>query len=469
MKDIDLTTITLGETIAALDRGAFSTLELVRSMLLRARETEPDLHAYVEVYEDDAVQHALIADRARAYHRARRPLLGLPIGIKDIFDIAGKPTRCNSRQRDGVKPANRDAEVVHRLRRDGAILIGKTVTQEYAAGVVSEPCRNPWDLDRIPGGSSGGSAAAVALGTALGALGSDTGGSIRIPAALTGTVGFKPTFGRLETAGVFPLSPALDTVGPIARSVADCVILYLSMANRTAEIASVEMMLQTGHAAKPLDGVRIGVLGPYFTDNLQPDIATSFAEAVATLRTLGASIVEVAWNHAPVARAVALLISRIESSAIHHHNIRTDPGLIRDDIRARFEIGALLPGDVLIRGNAARTIVRDSIAALYREHALAAIVTPTVVATAPLAAHLEVAFPDGSTEGVGPALTRLTMPWNATGQPVVAVPCGFDRDELPIGLSFIGRPDDDLALCRIAHQYEAATGWFRQQVKTLSA
>lgn len=469
MKDIDLTTITLKETIAALDAKAFSTLELIRSILLRARETEPELHAFVEVYEEDALQHALIADRARAYHRARRPLLGLPIGIKDIFDIAGKPTVCNSRQRGGVKPAIRDAETVHRLRRDGAILIGKTVTQEYAAGVVSDPCRNPWDLDRIPGGSSGGSAAAVALGTCLGAVGSDTGGSIRIPASLTATAGLKPTFGRLETTGVFPLSPALDTVGPIARTVEDCVILYLCMANRTKEIAEVESMLRADDAARPLDGVRIGVLTSYFSDNLQPDVATAFAEAVLRLRTLGAEIVEVTWDHAPVARVIALLISRIESGAIHHDNLRTDPELIREDVRARFEIGALLPGEHYFRANAARAIVRDSIAAVYREHALAAIVTPTVAATAPLAEHLAVAFPDGTEEGVGPALTRLTMPWNATGQPVVAVPCGFDRDELPIGLSFIGRPDDDLALCRIAHQYEAATGWFRRQVKTLSA
>jgi len=468
MTHVDLTTITLKETIAALDSKAFSTLELIRSMLLRAREMEPELHAFVEVYEEDALQHALIDDRARKYQRARRPLLGIPVGVKDIFDIAGKPTVCNSRQREGVKPANRDSEAVHRLRRDGAILIGKTVTQEYAAGVVSEPCRNPWDLDRIPGGSSGGSAAAVALGTCLGALGSDTGGSIRIPASLTGTVGFKPTFGRLETTGVFPLSPALDTIGPIARSVEDCVMLYLSMANRTKEIASVESLLRVDDAARPLNGVRIGVLSSFFADNLQPDVAAAFADAIAMLRSLGTKIVEVAWDHAPVAGAIALVISRIESSTIHHDNLRTNPELIREDVRARFEIGALLPGDLYFRANAVRAIVRDSIASVYREHALAAILAPTLAATAPLAECLEVAFPDGSVQGVGPALTRLTMPWNATGQPVISVPCGFDRNELPIGLSFVGRPDDDLALCRIAHQYEGATSWFRKRVTSLS-
>jgi aspartyl-tRNA(Asn)/glutamyl-tRNA(Gln) amidotransferase subunit A len=169
-----------------------------------------------------------------------------------------------------------------------------------------------------------------------------------------------------------------------------------------------------------------------------------------------------------VARAIALVISRIESSTIHHDNLRTNPELIREDVRARFEIGALLPGDLYFRANAVRAIVRDSIASVYREHALAAILAPTLAATAPLAECLEVAFPDGSVQGVGPALTRLTMPWNATGQPVISVPCGFDRNELPIGLSFVGRPDDDLALCRIAHQYEGATSWFRKRVTSLS-
>ncbi|HEV2066354.1 MAG TPA: amidase [Thermomicrobiales bacterium] len=468
----NLDTLTLRDAIRALDAGEFSSVELIRASLQLARATEPELHAFVELYANDALTYAQFADRARTILRPRRPLTGVPIGIKDIFDIVDRHTRCNSRQLDGADVAPRDAEAVLRLRHDGAILIGKTVTQEYAAGVISDPCRNPWDADRIPGGSSGGSAAAVAVGTCLGALGSDTGGSIRIPASLTGTVGLKPTFGHVSTQGVYPLSPSLDTVGPIARTVADALILYLCLTGRTAEIASIEGLLtgnseSTGRkltfgpllASDPLDGVRIGVLRSFGSGNIQPDVATAFDTSLQVLRDLRAELVEVSWAHEAAARASAHLISRAESSAIHHQHLRHDPDLIREDIRSRFEIGALVSGDMYLRALAAREAVRDSIAAVYREHALAAIVVPTLPATAPLAESPMVSLPDGE-EFAGPALTRLTMPWNATGQPVISVPCGLDADDLPIGISFVGRPDEEIALCQIAHAFELASGGF---------
>jgi Asp-tRNA(Asn)/Glu-tRNA(Gln) amidotransferase A subunit family amidase len=210
---IDLTTMTLREAMTGLDAGDFNVLELARETFLRLRATDPEVHAWVQTLEETALQIALFQTRARPTLKKRAPLTGLPLGIKDIFDVAGVPTRCGSALFADAPPAYRDAEVVHRLRRDGAILMGKTVTQEFAAGVVSAPCRNPWDLDRIPGGSSGGSAAAVVIGSCLGAIGSDTGGSIRIPAATTGTVGLKPTFGRLPMSGIYPLAPSLDIPG----------------------------------------------------------------------------------------------------------------------------------------------------------------------------------------------------------------------------------------------------------------
>ncbi len=461
---IDLTTFTLRDALRALDAGEISSLQLVRDALFLARETEPELHAFVEIYENEALQFAMVADRARRNGLTRRPLVGVPIGIKDIFDMAGKHTRCNSRQLEDVDVAARDAEAVHRLRRDGVIFVGKTVTQEYAAGVISEPCRNPWDLDRIPGGSSGGSAAAVAMGPCLGALGSDTGGSIRIPAALTGTVGLKPTFGRVPTQGVYPLSPSLDTVGPIARTVADALILFFSLTNRSEEIATVDTLLERDH----LEGVRIGMLRSFFTENVQAGVATAYETSLQVLRELGAELIEVSWDHAQAARASAHLISRAESSAVHHEHLRINPDLIRDDIRSRFEVGALVSADTYLRALAAREAVRDSIARVYREHSLNTIAVPTLAATAPLADDPIVSLPDGD-EGAGPALTRLTMPWNATGQPVISVPCGMDENGLPIGLSFVGRPDEEVALCQIAHAFERATGGFRALVAVSAA
>lgn len=458
---LDLSTMTLQEARAGLDAKEFSIFELTREILLRLRATEPDLHAWVETLEDLALQTAIYQDRARPARKEQAPLTGLPIGIKDIFDVAGVPTRCGSRLLADASPAARDAEVIHRLRRDGANFLGKTVTQEFAAGVVSDPCRNPWDLDRIPGGSSGGSAAAVAIGSCLGAIGSDTGGSIRIPAAVTGTVGLKPTYGRLPVTGIHPLAQSLDIPGPITRSVADTVLLYLSMANRTAEIAQIDDMLRP-FGDQPLGGVRIGALEGFFVENIQPGVKSNYEQAITELGNLGAEIVPLEWDDAAAARAIAAVINRAESGAIHHNHLRSpEADLLGTEVRARLEAGNLLPASAYLRAMQAREVVRTSIATLWARHEVDVLVAPAVAATAPSAETLMVDFPDGP-EGVGPALTRLTMPWNATGQPVISVPCGFDDEELPVGLAFIGKPDDELGICRVAHQYEQATQWFRR-------
>ena len=456
---IDLTTLTLCDAIDGLDSHAFSAVELIEATLRRIEVTEPAIHAYVEVFAGEAREEARSADRVRDEDRTRRPLLGIPLGIKDIFDVAGKQTLCGAKQRFHVGVAHNDADSVSRWRRDGAIFTGKTVTQEYAAGVVSDPARNPWDTSRVPGGSSGGSAAAVAIGSCLGAMGSDTGGSIRIPASVTGTVGLKPTFGRLPATGVYPLSPSLDTVGPIARSVTDAVVLYLSLANRTGEIAQVDSLLAS-YGNKPLDGVRIGVLTSYFNEDIQPDVAASFADAIRVLRDLGARIIEVDWKDAAPARAIAAVISRIESGTIHHDHLRDHPELMREDARSRFEAGQILPGNLYLRARMAREVVRDSIARVYAEQRLDAIAVPTLAATAPRADHLLVAFPGGE-EGIGSGLTRFAQPWNATGQPVISMPSGADRNGMPIGLALVGRPDDEIGISRIARQYEQVTGWFQ--------
>jgi len=293
----------------------------------------------------------------------------------------------------------------------------------------------------------------------VGALGSDTGGSIRTPASVTSTVGLKPTYGRLSLAGVFPLSPSLDTVGPIARTVHDAAILYLSLAGRAAEIATLPARLNEG--GDRLDGVRIGVLGGFFTERLQPGVARAFEQTVTALRDLGAELIELEWAEARAARAVALLLSRFESTAVHRDALRDSPDLIGEDLRRRIEVGTLLRGDVYLQTRQARLAIRHSIAALYADHRLDAVVVPTLPATAPSADDLVVRYPDGGQEAVGTALLRLTMPWNTTGQPVISVSCGFDDAKLPIGLSFVGRPDSELSLCRLAHVYEQAAGWCR--------
>jgi aspartyl-tRNA(Asn)/glutamyl-tRNA(Gln) amidotransferase subunit A len=462
---IDIDRLTLTGAYAGLRAGEISAVELFQAMYERYVRTEPVLRAWVELDAQQAAAHAAIADRRLRAGSTSTPLLGIPIGIKDIFDVAGKPTRCGSSLREDAPVAPRDAEAVHRLRKAGAILMGKTVTQEFAAGVVSAPARNPWDPDRIPGGSSGGSAAAVASGTALAALGSDTGGSIRIPASVTATVGLKPTWGRIPTAGAFPLAPSLDTVGPIALSVADAAVMWQVLSNRLADVAGTIEAFQ--QVPVSLQGSRIGVPIGYFCERLQPGVERAYRDAVRQLKDLGAELVECRWDDAQAAYSAALIDWRAEAASVHHDNLRQHPDQLGPEARSRFEVGSMLPGDALPQARRARVAVRDTIAALFREYRLDALVTPTTPATAPRADHLEASYPDGAVETASAALTRFTMPWNATGQPVISVPCGFDDAHLPVGLSFAGRPDGELPLCHVAHAYEQAAGWVSRRAAVL--
>lgn len=457
---VDTRSLTIHGALKGIAAGEFSASELIAETLMRLEATEAKLHAWVEVKPRQAMELAQAADRRRSIGTPGAPLLGIPIAIKDIIDIAGMKTLCNMASRANTAIARRDADAVAALRRDGAILLGKTVTQEAAAGVISNPARNPWDTERIPGGSSGGSAAALSAGACLGALGSDTAGSIRIPASVTGTVGLKPTWGRLSLNGIFPLAPSMDTVGPIAKTVHDAAVLYLSMAGRPREIPALEDRFpETGLS---LAGRRIGVPRSYFFDRVQPDIVSTFKDAVMVLRDLGAEMIECDWEEADAAKSVALIVSRIESAAVHREALRNAPGLMGEALRSRLEIGALLPADTYIRTRQARKAIRASIAGVYREHRLDALVVPTLPATAPRADDPYATYADGSREEIGAAFTRQTAPWNATGQPVISIPCGFDVDRMPIGLSFVGYPDAELQLCELAHAYEREAGWYQQ-------
>src|SRR3954454_25157304 len=243
----------------------WSPVDVVRAALDRIEASEPDLHAWVLVDPYYALRAAGQAERELLAGIDRGPLHGIPIGIKDIFDVAGWPTRCGSAARDDVAAATTNAPSVQTLIDGGAVILGKTTTQEFAAGTISPPARNPWNPGRIPGGSSGGSAAAVAAGACLGAMGSDTGGSIRIPAAACGVTGFKPAFGQLDVAGVFPLSWSLDTLGPIARTVDDTWLMWNVLSNSGSEAKAPAL----SGDSRPR---RIGIPRSHFFDSLHPDV-----------------------------------------------------------------------------------------------------------------------------------------------------------------------------------------------------
>ena len=459
---VDTGDLTVAHAVRQLRSGDLTAVQLTEATLARIRETEPAIHAYVEVLTDTALEDAARADADLAAGRERGPLQGIPVGVKDIYDLAGVPTRCGSRVFDDAAPAPADSEPVRRLREQGAVFIGKTVTQEFAAGVVSVPARNPWDPARIPGGSSGGSAAAVAAGSCLVGLGSDTGGSIRIPASVTGTVGLKPTYGRASKRGVYPLSWALDTVGPITRTVEDAALTLNVMAGHDpADPTTVEMPAgdATAELGRDLKGLRLGVARGFFFERVQPDVANAVEASLDHFRDLGAQIIDTPWQDAGAARAIAMILNRVESAAVHEQTLDESAELIGDDLRLRLIAGASVPAMTYLRATRARVLIRRSIAALFAEHRLDALLSPTLPATALRADHLVLEFPNAPDETVGMAYTRLTQPFNATGQPVLSVPCGFDHDRLPIGLHLAGQPFREAALCRIGHAYERATEW----------
>ena len=430
-----------------------SPVEVVTAAFARIDETQPLIHAWVSVDPERAVADAQRAERELRAGIDRGPLHGVPLGIKDIFDVTGFPTRCGSAARDDAPPATRNAPSVQALIDCGAVVLGKTVTQEFAAGVVSAPARNPWDPDRVPGGSSGGSAAAVAAGTCFGAMGSDTGGSIRIPAAACGATGFKPAFGTLSTDGVYPLSWALDTVGPIARTVDDTWFMWRALWSDAAAGSQPEWKLPPSSHSE----VRLGVSPSYFSDGLHPEVEDVFAQAIDRLRTSGVAIVDADWPDAAAARACAFVINRVETAAVHERVAVNEPERFARygaELRLRIAAGRSIPALLYLDALRARSALRDSMARLFAEHRLDALMTPTLPTTAVRADRLLIEG-TGRDEGIGLAWTRLTMPFNATGQPVLALPCGRDRSGLPVGAQLAGRPGEESRLFGIGRLVES--------------
>jgi aspartyl-tRNA(Asn)/glutamyl-tRNA(Gln) amidotransferase subunit A len=456
--DGDPADLTIAQAQAALRSGKLTAAELVEANLTRAERTEPLLHAYVKLTGDAARDTAERQDDAARGGIFAGPLHGTPLGIKDIFDVAGLPTKCNSKSRARVKAATEDSTSVEMLRRAGGIVIGKTVTQEFAAGVVSHPARNPWDPSRIPGGSSGGSAAAVSVGSATASMGSDTGGSIRIPASVCGTVGLKPTFGVLSTKGVYPLAWALDTVGPLTKTTEDAYTMYCALAGieRDASLAPIAF-----------SEVRVGVSHPHFFEQLQPGVYEAVRLAIGMLATAGAGVVDAAWDDARAARAAGFIINRVETEVVHREGVRKNPKGYGPTLMERVKASSVIPAGAYLRAQQARTVVNASIEQVFIDHGLDVLVSPSTPATALPADDLYADYPGAHREHVTLAYTRMTMPFNITGQPVLSIPCGFDENGLPVGLQIAGRPYDEERLCRIGMAIETlltnhfGEGWTR--------
>ncbi|MGW7638039.1 amidase [Streptomyces decoyicus] len=448
--------LTLTQAAAALGEGELSPVELTSSLLERIDAVEEDLGAYVTVASEAARGSAARAERDIAAGRYRGPLHGIPFGLKDLIDVAGMPTTASSLVR-AAHVAQADSTVATRLFEAGAVLLGKTQTHEFAYGLTTPQTRNAWDPGRVAGGSSGGSAVAVAAGAATFALGTDTGGSIRVPAALNGVVGLKPTYGLISRHGVIPLSWSLDHVGPLTRTVQDAALVLSALTGHDpADPAS----LPTAPRDYPLPrdgdlkGLRIGVPVNYYFDRVSPEIEAAVRSALAQMSDLGADLVDVEIPMAQYVQATHWGLMVPEATAYHEQTLRSVPELYAPDVRVLLEAGELVSAGDYLRAQRARTLMRQAWAEMLDR--VDVIAAPTVPMTAAKTGQEVVEWPDGTKESVSDAYVRLSAPANITGVPALTLPVGRDHAGLPIGMQLMGPPMGEAVVLRAGHAYEAA-------------
>jgi aspartyl-tRNA(Asn)/glutamyl-tRNA(Gln) amidotransferase subunit A len=446
-----------------------SPVEVVRAHLDRIAALDPTLRAFITVCADTALESARAAEVELMAGRVAGPLHGVPWAPKDLYSTKGVRTTGGSKiLADSVPDA--DATVVARLARAGAILLGKLNMHEFAYGPEGlnahyGDARNPWSADahRITGGSSSGSGAAVAAGLAPGSLGSDTGGSIRIPASLCGITGLKPTYGRVSRAGVLPLAWSMDHVGPMARSARDCALMLGAIAGYDPADATTSVLPVPDYGAAltgDVKGVRVGVLRAHFTDAAAPDVRAAVEAAAKELQRAGAVVDDVNLTQiAHVAPASAAIVAS-EALAYHAPWMRARAHDYQPDVRERLRMGAFVTGAHYVRSQQVRALVaREVDEALARRDVLLAPATPL---TAPVLGERETQLGDGPSD-VRAALLRCARPFNFSGHPACAAPCGFTAGGLPIGLQIVGRPFDEATVLRVVDAYQRLTDWHNRR------
>ena len=474
----------VGHAHDLLSRREITSTELTRAFLARTRDVEERVKAFITVTGDTALEHSAQADRAIAAGEGH-PLTGIPVQVKDLICTAGIPTTCASRMLEDYIPVY-DATAYRRIRDRGAVLLGKGNMDEFGMGSSCEnsaffPTGNPWDLSRIPGGSSGGGAAAVAAGEVPYALGSDTGGSIRQPAAMCGVVGLKPTYGLVSRYGLVAYASSLDQIGPIARSVADCALVLEALTGQDPKDATTLPGQPRDYISAltgDIRGMRIGVPEEYFGEGTQPGVSGAVREAIAVLESLGAAAFPVSLPTTPHALACYYIIAPSECSA----NLARYDGVkygysFQDtndtweameqtrergfgmEVKRRIMLGAYALSSgyydaYYLKAQQVRTLIREDFARVFRE--VDALATPT----SPV-----VAFPKGEkvNDPVQMYLIDVcTLPVNIAGLPGISVPCGFS-DGLPVGMQLIGPHLSEPNLLNLAHAYERATDWHRMR------
>jgi aspartyl-tRNA(Asn)/glutamyl-tRNA(Gln) amidotransferase subunit A len=467
MEASELCYLSLRSLATLIQRQEVSPVEATQAVVDRVEKFDRQLNSFITLWPEQAFTQARAVEQEIRDGHYRGPLHGVPIAVKDLYYTKGLRTTVGSKVLSDFVPAY-DATVIARLREAGAILIGKLNMHEFARGATNASslvgaCYNPWDTLRVPGGSSGGSAAAVAAGLCYGTLGSDTGGSIRIPAALCGIVGLKPTYGRVSRYGVFPLSWSLDHVGPMARTVTDAALMLQVIAGHDSRDPTTRTAVVPDYTATltgDIQGARLGIPQEFYFEQLDVEVRDSVRAAIQTLERAGAQVEEVSLPLSKYAAAAGRIISWTESAEVHDKFLRTRYADYNPDVRAGFLVGQLIPGKHYMKAQRVRSLIRQEMAAALRR--VDALIAPTVPIPAPRAGQTTVDIGQERVETIW-ALSRLTRPANLTGFPAISVPCGFTQGGLPVGLQLIGRPFSEATILQLAYAYEQETTWHQHQ------
>lgn len=463
MSTSELCLLTVAEQAKLIRSREVSPVEVVASALRQIDRLNPRLNAFLTVTHEAALSAARKAEEEIAGGNYRGPLHGVPIALKDLFYTQGIRTTGGSKILKDFVPTE-DATVVARLKEAGAVIVGKTNMHEFAFGPVSTnphygDARNPWDLERATGGSSGGSAAAVIASMASAALGTDTGGSVRIPASLCGIVGLKPTYGRVSRYGVLPCAWSLDNVGPMCKTVEDTALLLNAIAGwdpRDPASGREPVPDYTASLSMDVSGLRVAVLREYATDPMQPEVVAAFTASLEALRRLGMEVEEISVPEVESAIGASTAILYPEVASYHEVNLRTRAGDYGEDVRVRLEQGLMMAATDYVKGQRIRSLLIERFREIHRR--FDAIVCPTEPATAPRLDQQTIQF-DGLAEPRPAMLTRHTRLFNLTSQPAITVPCGFDSAGLPIGLQIATAPFAEATALQIAYAYERSAGW----------
>jgi aspartyl-tRNA(Asn)/glutamyl-tRNA(Gln) amidotransferase subunit A len=472
----DILHASIAQIAAQIRKGDISPVELIEATFQAIDQCEPQLNAFITLFREESLENARGAEAAIRSGKDLGPLHGMPIALKDIIYVEGTRSTAGSNFFSEESPQF-DAALVSRLRDAGAIIIGKTNLHEFAFGVTTEnphfgATANPWDTARVPGGSSGGSAAAVVAGCCAGALGSDTGGSIRIPAAVCGHVGLKPTYGRISVHGVLALAQSLDTVGPMCRYVHDVALMMNTLAGydpRDVHSANCPVPDYTEGLDQPIRGCRAGVPKQHFFDNLDPEVERIVREAIKVLEGLGIEIVELDLPSAEAGHEVTLTLLTAEAGQFHQERLATHREDYGVDVRELLEDGLALSATDYVNAVRVREIVKHEFSQAFEE--VDCILSPTAPIPAPFRSTHDLSGGSESNR-IRPRLTRNTRLINLLGLPSISVPCGFAQVEtsdskagLPVGLQISGPWWSEKMLLQVAYAYEHATPWHTVKVK----